>query len=119
MANELTIFTEPLTQLGILGVIFLYVIYSDWNARKERTKIEAARVKRDNDREEACTKRIRELEERQLRYMQTVSLRTNAVLEDLTNELRRHGFNMKTPLPELPDITEDETRIIHRNIKGH
>ncbi len=115
--TDLTVLTEPLLQLGVLGVFFAYVIYSDYQARKERVKIEAQRTVRDNKREEDCVKRIRELEDRQLRFMQTVALRTNTVLEDLTSALRSRGINMVTPLPAMPDITEDETRIIHRTFK--
>lgn len=114
-----TILTEPMTQFGVLGAFFIYVLWSDYTGRKERSRIEAARVSRDNKREEDCVSRIREIEDRQMRFVQTVSMRTNAVLEDLTVELRRHGFNIRTPLPTLPDITEDETRVIHRTIKDH
>ena len=116
MASEVatvTALAEPLTQYGIVGVIFAYVIFSDWLARKERTKLEATRALHDNEREKDCVKRIRELEDRQLKFMQTVSASTNGVLADLTRELRRHGFKVSTPT-DIQDGTQDETRIIKR-----
>lgn len=116
MASEVatvTALAEPLTQYGIVGVIFAYVIFSDWLARKERARLEATRALHDNEREKDCVKRIRELEDRQLKFMQTVSASTNGVLADLTRELRRHGFKVSTPT-DIQDGTQDDTRIIKR-----
>jgi len=118
MTSEITTITEPLAQYGIMGVIFAYVIFSDWLARKERTRLEAARALQDSEREKDCVKRIRELEDRQLKFMQTVSTTTNAVLADLTRELRRHGFKINTPI-DLQDGTQDETREIKRKDNRH
>jgi Mg2+/citrate symporter len=121
MANEVTAVTalaEPLTQYGIVGVIFAYVIFSDWLARKERTRIEASRAQQDSEREKDCVKRIRELEDRQLKFMQTVSASTNAVLSDLTRELRKHGLKVSLPT-NIEDGTQDETRIIKRKDIRH
>lgn len=118
MPSEVATLTEPLAQYGVMGVIFAYVIFSDWLARKERTKLEAARAVQDSDREKDCVKRIRELEDRQLKFMQTVSASTNAVLADLTRELRKHGFKINTPI-DIQDGADEETRVIKRKDNRH
>ncbi len=130
MSDAISIISEPLVQYGAIGVVLAYALVTDWiarkNQRKDKADAEEAQRKRDEaqevkeeQREKDCVARIRQLEERQMRFMQTVSLRTNNVLEEFTQELRRHNINLKTPLPDIvTPFDEDETRAIPRKAKN-
>lgn len=114
MSDATAILTEPLMQYGAIGAILIYCLYTDWQSRRENRRIESDRDKRDAKREEDCVSRIRQLEDRNTRFIQSVSGATNAVLKDLVDVLREKGINLKTPLPDTVPFEEAETRVIHR-----
>ena len=111
MVDPVTIFSEPLVQFGIAGVVIGYALFTDFLSRKEARRMEAARIKREEEREakaeareKECVARIQHLENRHKHELLGVIVRNNQLIEAF---LKDKGISiMKTPLPDFSQESE-------------
>ena len=91
------VISEPLVQYGVLGAFMLYALYTDFTTRREARLMEAARIKREEKREEDCIVRVRQLENRHKQQLLGVIVRNNQLIEILLHE---KGIDIPTPQPQ-------------------
>jgi len=107
-ASIATIISEPLLQAGVLGAFAFYCLYTDWSTRRDNKLMEAARIKREEERERKaekresdCIARIQQLENRHQQQMMGALVRNTAVVEAF---LKERGIEIpRTPLPGSND----------------
>lgn len=120
---------KPFLQGGIVGMLILYVFYTDWTARKENRRIENERIKREAQREQTrredeqarreeeqvrerdCVKRIRDLEIYQKTELAKLIKENNMVSLKLISY-----FSSKAPTQEIVLTSVEQERLKHGSI---
>lgn len=113
MTDITSIISEPLVKEGIAGAVILYFIVTDFISRRADRRIEDARIQRENnrelkaqEREDACAKNMRDLQDQHKKEIHSLAKQSNDVMQELAKVVRRHfKVTIDTPTPELETTT--------------